>query len=98
MYVQADKYTSVYSTCANPYIHVMTSSLPFQWKEFVLFAALLLAVCIIFSIMAYFYEYVDPDKILKMYDGSDNEDEDDYDTELTKNGMNMEKKRTSTRM
>ncbi|XP_075887116.1 solute carrier family 15 member 2 [Nelusetta ayraudi] len=68
-----------------------------QWKEFVLFAALLVAVFFIFSIMAYFYEYVDPDKILKMYE-SDDEDEDDYDKELTKNGMNMEKKQNSTRM
>lgn len=69
----------------------------FQWKEFVLFAALLVAVFIIFSIMAHFYEYVDPNKILKMYE-SDDEDEDDYDKELTKNGMNMEKKQNSTRM
>lgn len=76
---------------------ILTGSLLFQWKEFVLFAALLVAVCVIFSIMAYFYEYVDPDKILKMYE-SDNEDEDDYDKELTKNGMNMEKKPNSTRM
>lgn len=78
--------------------NILTISLPFQWKEFVLFAALLLAVCIIFSVMAYFYEYVDPDKVLKMYDDDDDEDEDCCDTELTKNGMNMEKKRKSTRM
>uniref|UniRef100_A0A8C9U461 Solute carrier family 15 member 2 n=1 Tax=Scleropages formosus TaxID=113540 RepID=A0A8C9U461_SCLFO len=31
-----------------------------QWAEFVLFAALLVAVCIIFSIIAYFYTYVNP--------------------------------------
>ena len=34
-----------------------------QWKEFLLFAGLLLAVCIIFSIMAYFYTYNDPAEI-----------------------------------
>ncbi|KFU96134.1 Solute carrier family 15 member 1, partial [Chaetura pelagica] len=34
-----------------------------QWAEYVLFAALLLAVCIIFAIMAYFYTYVDPNEI-----------------------------------
>ena len=28
-----------------------------------LFAALLLAVCIIFAVMAYFYTYVDPNEI-----------------------------------
>lgn len=76
---------------------ILTGCLLFQWKEFVLFAALLVAVFFIFSIMAYFYEYVDPDKILKMYK-SDDEDEDDYDKGLTKNGMNMEKKQNSTRM
>ncbi|XP_074920796.1 solute carrier family 15 member 1 [Chelonoidis abingdonii] len=39
------------------------SKLSEQWAEYVLFAALLLAVCIIFSIMAYFYTYVDPVEI-----------------------------------
>ncbi|KAK2850152.1 hypothetical protein Q7C36_008935 [Tachysurus vachellii] len=34
-----------------------------QWAEFLLFAALLVAVSIIFSIMAYFYTYVDPDHL-----------------------------------
>lgn len=38
-----------------------------QWKEFLLFAGLLLAVCIIFSIMATFYTYVDPDELDKIY-------------------------------
>ncbi|XP_038646003.1 solute carrier family 15 member 2 isoform X1 [Scyliorhinus canicula] len=36
-----------------------------QWAEFVLFACLLLAVSIIFSIMAYFYTYVDSDELVK---------------------------------
>lgn len=34
-----------------------------QWAEYVLFAGLLLAVTIIFAIMAYFYTYVDPAEI-----------------------------------
>lgn len=50
--------------------------------------------------MAYFYEYVDPDKILKMYDESDNDDEDynDKELELTKNDINMEKKQNTTKL
>ncbi|XP_062390364.1 solute carrier family 15 member 2 isoform X2 [Sardina pilchardus] len=38
-----------------------------QWMEFLLFACLLVGVCIIFSIMAYFYTYVDPDHLDKMH-------------------------------
>ncbi|XP_062983474.1 solute carrier family 15 member 1-like [Elgaria multicarinata webbii] len=34
-----------------------------QWVEYVLFAALLLAVTIIFAVMAYFYTYVDPAEV-----------------------------------
>uniref|UniRef100_A0A4W4GRV8 Solute carrier family 15 member 2 n=1 Tax=Electrophorus electricus TaxID=8005 RepID=A0A4W4GRV8_ELEEL len=34
-----------------------------QWMEFLLFAALLIAVSGIFSIMAYFYTYVDPGRL-----------------------------------
>ncbi|RVE75247.1 hypothetical protein OJAV_G00015210 [Oryzias javanicus] len=34
-----------------------------QWAEYILFAALLILVCIIFAIMAYFYTYIDPAKI-----------------------------------
>uniref|UniRef100_H3ARN1 Solute carrier family 15 member 1 n=1 Tax=Latimeria chalumnae TaxID=7897 RepID=H3ARN1_LATCH len=43
-----------------------------QWAEYVLFAALLVAVCIIFAIMAYFYTYVDPAEIEAQFD-EDNE-------------------------
>ncbi|CAL8267515.1 unnamed protein product [Lota lota] len=41
-----------------------------QWAEFVLFAGLLVAVCIIFSVMAYFYTYVDPSQLDKLYQDS----------------------------
>ncbi|KAL1268291.1 hypothetical protein QQF64_033654 [Cirrhinus molitorella] len=37
--------------------------LPKEWAEYVLFASLLLAVSFIFSIMAYFYTYIDPAEI-----------------------------------
>lgn len=47
-----------------------------QWIEFLLFAGLLLGVCIIFSIMAYFYTYVDPDQLDKIYpEGGEEEDD-----------------------
>ncbi|NXT02513.1 S15A1 protein, partial [Jacana jacana] len=39
------------------------SKLEEQWSEYVLFAALLLAVCIIFAVMSYFYTYVDPNEV-----------------------------------
>ncbi|KAM6446847.1 solute carrier family 15 member 1 isoform 1-T1 [Liasis olivaceus] len=39
------------------------SKLSEQWAEYVLFAALLFAVTIIFAIMAYFYTYVDPAEV-----------------------------------
>ncbi|XP_029308523.1 solute carrier family 15 member 1b [Cottoperca gobio] len=34
-----------------------------QWAEYILFASLLLLVCIIFAFMAHFYTYMDPAKI-----------------------------------
>ncbi|XP_053734088.1 solute carrier family 15 member 1 [Synchiropus splendidus] len=39
------------------------AKLPKQWAEYFLFASLLVAVCFIFSIMAYFYTYIDPNEI-----------------------------------
>ncbi|XP_041440215.1 solute carrier family 15 member 1 [Xenopus laevis] len=39
-----------------------------QWAEYVLFAALLVAVCVIFAVMAYFYTYVDPAEIEAQFD------------------------------
>uniref|UniRef100_A0A8C6U8A9 Solute carrier family 15 member 2 n=1 Tax=Neogobius melanostomus TaxID=47308 RepID=A0A8C6U8A9_9GOBI len=38
-----------------------------QWIEFLLFAGLLLAVFVIFSIMAHFYTYVNPEELDKVY-------------------------------
>ncbi|KAK9401755.1 solute carrier family 15 member 1 [Crotalus adamanteus] len=39
------------------------SKLDEQWAEYILFAALLFAVTVIFAIMAYFYTYVDPAEV-----------------------------------
>ncbi|XP_043547257.1 solute carrier family 15 member 1-like [Chiloscyllium plagiosum] len=39
------------------------STIQEQWAEYILFAALLVAVCIVFAIMAYFYTYVDPAQV-----------------------------------
>ncbi|KAG8586397.1 hypothetical protein GDO81_005365 [Engystomops pustulosus] len=44
------------------------SGLSEQWAEYLLFAALLVAVCIIFGIMAYFYTYIDPAEIEAQFD------------------------------
>ncbi|ELK14930.1 Solute carrier family 15 member 1 [Pteropus alecto] len=39
-----------------------------QWAEYILFAALLLVVCVIFAIMARFYTYVNPAEIEARFD------------------------------
>uniref|UniRef100_A0A8C0EAW2 Solute carrier family 15 member 1 n=1 Tax=Bubo bubo TaxID=30461 RepID=A0A8C0EAW2_BUBBB len=59
------------------------SKLSEQWAEYVLFAALLLAVCIIFAVMAYFYTYTDPNEIEAQFDEEEKKqvkkDEDVYE-------------------
>nr|XP_040025987.1 solute carrier family 15 member 2 [Gasterosteus aculeatus aculeatus] len=60
-----------------------------QWKEFLLFAGLLLAVFFVFSFMAHFYTYVDPDQRDKKYrgdSGADDEDVKSDDLQLNKTG------------
>uniref|UniRef100_A0A672U7Q0 Solute carrier family 15 member 1 n=1 Tax=Strigops habroptila TaxID=2489341 RepID=A0A672U7Q0_STRHB len=49
------------------------SKLSEQWAEYVLFAALLLAVCIIFAVMAYFYTYTDPTEVEAQLDEEEKE-------------------------
>ncbi|NXK06627.1 S15A1 protein, partial [Herpetotheres cachinnans] len=49
------------------------SKLSEQWAEYVLFAALLLVVCIIFAVMAYFYTYTDPNEIEAQLDEEEKE-------------------------
>ncbi|XP_074550816.1 solute carrier family 15 member 1 [Halichoeres trimaculatus] len=51
------------------------AKIPEQWAEYVLFASLLAAVCVIFSIMAYFYTYIDPAEIEAQFKKKDDEDE-----------------------
>ncbi|XP_043852319.1 solute carrier family 15 member 1, partial [Dromiciops gliroides] len=45
-----------------------------QWAEYILFAALLLVVCVIFAIMAYYYTYVNPAEIEAQFDDDDDDD------------------------
>lgn len=50
-----------------------------------LFAALLFAVCIIFSVMAYFYTYIDPNEIEAQLDEEEKQakkDPDVYEKEV----------------
>ncbi|KAM9396044.1 solute carrier family 15 member 1-like isoform 3-T3 [Salvelinus alpinus] len=39
------------------------AQLPDQWAEYILFASLLVVVCILFAVMSYFYTYTDPAEI-----------------------------------
>ncbi|XP_016161711.1 PREDICTED: solute carrier family 15 member 1 [Ficedula albicollis] len=68
------------------------STIDKQWAEYVLFAALLLVVCIIFAIMASFYTYIDPNEIEAQFseeekkehkkDQDDNEKEAEVDSRM----------------
>ncbi|XP_071336856.1 solute carrier family 15 member 2 isoform X2 [Trachinotus anak] len=70
-----------------------------QWKEFLLFAGLLLGVCIIFSIMSYFYTYVDPDQLDKIHQEDSGKEEDDDDNMKKKpNEVHLNKRGKSTRL
>ncbi|TNN03624.1 hypothetical protein fugu_000653 [Takifugu bimaculatus] len=69
-----------------------------QWIEFLLFACLLLGVCIIFSIMAHFYTYVDPDQMVKLYVGNSDKIDDDDANETGRKRNDMALKETSTKM
>ncbi|NWQ68006.1 S15A1 protein, partial [Neopipo cinnamomea] len=55
------------------------SKLSKQWAEYVLFAALLFVVCIIFAIMATFYTYIDPNEIEAQFNKQEKEDKKDQD-------------------
>ncbi|NXB77949.1 S15A1 protein, partial [Donacobius atricapilla] len=61
------------------------STIKEQWAEYVLFAALLLVVCIIFAVMASFYTYIDPNEIEAQFSKEekeeDNKDQDDNEKE-----------------
>ncbi|NXV06195.1 S15A1 protein, partial [Cettia cetti] len=51
------------------------STIKEQWAEYVLFAALLLVVCIIFAIMASFYTYIDPNEIEAQFSKEEKEED-----------------------
>ncbi|XP_013856899.1 solute carrier family 15 member 1 [Austrofundulus limnaeus] len=56
------------------------AKIPKKWAEYILFASLLVAVCIIFSIMAYFYTYIDPAEIEAQFKRKEGDNDDDEDT------------------
>ncbi|XP_071370733.1 solute carrier family 15 member 1b [Centroberyx affinis] len=62
------------------------AQLPDQWAEYILFASLLVVVCIIFAIMAYFYTYVDPAQIEAQFAQQEPEDKE------RKKSLEMQKK------
>nr|XP_033472283.1 solute carrier family 15 member 1-like [Epinephelus lanceolatus] len=70
------------------------AKIPKQWAEYVLFASLLVAVCVIFSIMAYFYTYIDPTEIEAEFKNKDNKEDEDEDDKrkLQKAEIEMVKK------
>ncbi|XP_068185617.1 solute carrier family 15 member 2 [Antennarius striatus] len=69
-----------------------------QWKEFLLFACLVLGVCIIFSIMAYFYTYVDPDLLNKINLCESDKEENSCDDMMKERDMHLDEKGRSTRL
>ncbi|XP_044073862.1 solute carrier family 15 member 1 [Siniperca chuatsi] len=68
------------------------AKIPERWAEYILFASLLVAVCIIFSIMAYFYTYIDPTEIEAQFKTKVNEDDEDDKSQLRKTEIEMVKK------
>lgn len=59
-------------------------TLPDQWAEYILFASLLVAVSIVFSIMAYFYTYMDPEEIESKFKEHEPEDKHKKHIEMVK--------------
>ncbi|GLD66245.1 dedicator of cytokinesis protein 9 isoform X2, partial [Lates japonicus] len=68
------------------------AKIPKQWAEYVLFASLLVAVCVIFSIMAYFYTYIDPTEIEAQFRKKINEDDGDDKSKPRKAEVEMVKR------
>ncbi|XP_031147589.1 solute carrier family 15 member 1 [Sander lucioperca] len=61
-----------------------------QWAEYILFASLLLVVCVVFAVMAHFYTYIDPTKIEAQFaekDPEDKEKEKRKSVEMTKKDL-----------
>ncbi|KAM4609457.1 solute carrier family 15 member 1 [Polymixia lowei] len=68
------------------------AQIPEQWAEYVLFASLLVAVCVVFSIMAYFYKYIDPAEIEAEFREKDDKD---YTGQPDKKEIDMVKNNSS---
>lgn len=64
-----------------------------QWAEYVLFAALLVLVCIIFSIMAHYYTYINPAEIEAQFAEYDPDDKEKMEMKM-KTDPSCEKKQT----
>ncbi|KAF4087049.1 hypothetical protein AMELA_G00091150 [Ameiurus melas] len=60
------------------------AKLPEKWAEYVLFASLLVAVCIIFSIMAHFYTYIDPAEIEAKFKQNNEQEPDEKEAKESK--------------
>lgn len=63
-----------------------------KWVEYILFASLLVAVCVIFSIMAYFYTYTDPTEIEAQFRKKNDKDDEDDKNQHEKAEFEMVKK------
>lgn len=68
------------------------AKIPKQWAEYILFASLLVAVCFIFSIMAYFYTYIDPTEIEAQFKKKVDDDDEDDKKKPQKTGVEMVKR------
>ncbi|XP_037542399.1 solute carrier family 15 member 1 [Nematolebias whitei] len=68
------------------------AKIPKKWAEYILFASLLVAVCVIFSFMAYFYTYIDPAEIEAQFRKKDGDDDEDKNAELQTLEVEMMKK------
>uniref|UniRef100_A0A8C7L4R1 Solute carrier family 15 member 1 n=1 Tax=Oncorhynchus kisutch TaxID=8019 RepID=A0A8C7L4R1_ONCKI len=63
------------------------AQLPDQWAEYILFASLLVVVCIVFAVMSYFYTYTDPAEIEAQFRQPEHEPE-----EKKRDRVEMERK------
>uniref|UniRef100_A0A8C5HQ81 Solute carrier family 15 member 1-like n=1 Tax=Gouania willdenowi TaxID=441366 RepID=A0A8C5HQ81_GOUWI len=66
------------------------AKIPLKWAEYVLFASLLIAMCVLFSIMAYFYTYIDPTEIEAQFKTTTNEDDEKKSSPAGNHGNTVE--------
>uniref|UniRef100_A0A671XK30 Solute carrier family 15 member 1 n=1 Tax=Sparus aurata TaxID=8175 RepID=A0A671XK30_SPAAU len=70
------------------------AKIPEQWAEYILFASLLIVVCVIFSIMAHFYTYINPAEIEAQFMKKGDDNDEDDKKQLQK-GMEMVKRNST---